>query len=67
MVSTMLYSTSGSSSVQTVTVGARDYEVITRYCVVSGGCDLSTRHLVVEVDYGNETVLTAESVYTKLQ
>jgi type II secretory pathway pseudopilin PulG len=58
---------SGSSAIQTITVGERDYEVVTHFCDAPAWCDNQTRHLVVEVDYGNETVLRAETVFTKLR
>ena len=59
--------TTGSSAMQVVTVGERDFEVVTHYCVENVLCDLQSRHLVVEVGFGTETILTIESVYTKLR
>jgi prepilin-type N-terminal cleavage/methylation domain-containing protein len=59
--------TSGSSPLQVITVGDRDYEVVTHFCVESVWCDLQSRHLVVEVGFGTETILSIESVYTKLR
>jgi len=59
--------TSGSSAIEVVREGDRDYEVITRYCVASAWCDFETRHLMVEVSFGPQTVLTVETVFTKLR
>lgn len=58
---------SGSSPTQVVTVGERDYEVIAYYCVASAWCDTQSRHVTIEVSFGNETLLTVESVFTKLR
>jgi len=59
--------TSGVSSIQVVREGNRDYEVITRYCAAPAWCDYETRHLMVEVSFGPQTVLTVETVFTKLR
>ena len=59
--------TSGSTSPQVITVGDRDFEVVTHYCVENAWCDHQSRHLVVEVGFGTDTILSIESVYTKLR
>lgn len=59
--------TSGSSPLQVINVGARDYEVVTQYCVETALCDQQTRHLVIEVGFGTDTILTVETVFTKLR
>jgi prepilin-type N-terminal cleavage/methylation domain-containing protein len=61
------FPSTGSSAAQVVTVDARDFEVITYYCVESTWCDTQSRHLLVEVGFGNEIVFTVETVFTKLR
>jgi prepilin-type N-terminal cleavage/methylation domain-containing protein len=58
---------SGSSAVQTISIGSHEYEVTAHYCQESGYCGTSSRHIVLEVDYGGETVYTVETVYTRLR
>jgi prepilin-type N-terminal cleavage/methylation domain-containing protein len=57
---------SGSSAVQTVTVGNHEYEVTAHYCRTSSYCSATGRHIVLEVDYGGKTIYTVETVYTRL-
>ncbi len=59
--------TGGSSPPQTVQVGSWTYEVTTRYCTVPAFCDSGSRHLLVEVRYGNELLYSVENVYTQLR
>jgi type II secretory pathway pseudopilin PulG len=59
--------TSGSSAVQTVTVGSRDYEVVAHYCTRSEFCNTDMRHIVLEVGYAGQNVYIVETVYTRLQ
>lgn len=59
--------TSGSSPVQTVTIGKRDYEVVAFYCKRSQYCNDDMRHIVLEVGYAGQNVYIVESVYTRLQ
>jgi len=61
------FPSSGSSATEVVTVGRRDFEVITYYCVEPTWCDTQSRHLLVEVGFGNEVVFTVETVFTKLR
>ena len=58
---------SGSSSLQVVREGERDYEFVVHYCTEPSWCDFDTRHLMVEVSFGTQTVLVVESVFTKLR
>ena len=58
---------SGSSSLQVVREGERDYEFVTHYCAEPAWCDFDTRHIMVEVSFGTQTVLIVESVFTKLR
>ena len=58
---------SGSSAVQTVTVGSRDYEVVAHYCTRSAYCNDDMRHIVLEVGYAGQDVYIVETVYTRLQ
>jgi type II secretory pathway pseudopilin PulG len=58
---------SGSSAVQTVTVGSRDYEVVAHYCTRSEYCNDDMRHIVLEVGYAGQNVYIVETVYTRLQ
>jgi len=57
----------GNSAVELVTVGNRDYEVVERYCVVDTLCGADTRHVIVEVSYGGQTIYSLESVFTQLR
>ena len=59
--------TSGSSAVQTVSVGTHDYEVVTHYCLESTYCTADMRHLVLDVSFGGKKVYIVETVYTRLQ
>ena len=58
---------SGSSAVQTVTIGTRDYEVTAHYCTRSEYCNTDMRHIVLEVGYAGQNVYIVETVYTRLQ
>jgi prepilin-type N-terminal cleavage/methylation domain-containing protein len=58
---------SGSSAVQTVTIGSHEYEVTAHYCRDTSYCSTASRHIVLEVNYGGRTVYTVESVYTRLR
>jgi type II secretory pathway pseudopilin PulG len=57
----------GATGPQQVSVGNRNYDVWTRYCVVSTLCNGNSRHLVVEVDQDGEKLYTAETVFTELR
>lgn len=59
--------TSGSSAVQTVTVGNHEYELTAHYCRESIYCTSAARHIVLEVNFGGNTVYTVETVYTQLR
>jgi prepilin-type N-terminal cleavage/methylation domain-containing protein len=58
---------SGSSAVQTVSVGRNDYEVTAHYCTRSAFCSADSRHIVLEVSFGGRNVYIVETVYTRLQ
>ena len=58
---------SGSSAVQYVDVGQREYGVVVHYCTVPAYCGTDSRHIVLEVSYGGSLVYTVESVYTRLR
>ncbi len=49
------------------TIGDRDFEVITRYCIRPEYCGPTSRHLLVEVFLDNRKVYDVETVFTKLQ
>ena len=55
---------SGSSAIELVNVGAREFEAVTQYCVESGFCNATSRHLMVEVSFGGAIVYTVESVFS---
>jgi prepilin-type N-terminal cleavage/methylation domain-containing protein len=57
---------SGSSPLQVVSVGQRDFEVMTHFCTANQFCGDDRRHLLVEVSYGGRTVYSVESVFTTL-
>ena len=59
--------TSGSSSVQYVDVGEREYGVVVHYCTVPQYCGADSRHIVLEVSHGGDVIYTVESVYTRLR
>ncbi len=58
--------TSGSSAVQAVTIGSRQYEVVTHYCRESSFCTATSRHLVIEVRLGGTEIYSVSSVFTQL-
>ena len=58
---------SGSSSVQIVSVGTRDYEVVAHYCTRSEYCNDDMRQIKLEVGYAGQNVYIVETVYTRLQ
>jgi prepilin-type N-terminal cleavage/methylation domain-containing protein len=58
---------SGSSAVQTITVGNHEYEVTAHYCRESTYCTSAARHIVLEVNFGGKTIYTVETVYTQLR
>jgi prepilin-type N-terminal cleavage/methylation domain-containing protein len=58
---------SGSSAVQTVTIGNHEYEVTAHYCRESTYCTTAGRHIILEVNFGGNTVYTVETVYTQLR
>jgi len=57
----------GTSSVQAVTIGNHEYEVVANYCVETSYCSSAARHIVLEVSFAGKTVYTVESVFTRLQ
>ena len=57
---------SGTSPMQVVSVGDRDYEVQTLFCTSSQFCNDDSRHLLIEVSYGGRTIYSVESVFTAL-
>jgi len=56
----------GSSPLQVVSVGQRDFEVMTHFCTANQFCGDDRRHLLIEVSYGGRTVYSVESVFTTL-
>lgn len=58
---------SGTSSVQTVSVGNHDYEVVATYCSKPSYCSSAARHIIVEVSFAGSAVYQVESVFTRLQ
>ena len=59
--------TSGTSAIQAVTVGQRDFEILASYCLESDYCDADSRHIIVEVSFGGQNVYTVETVFTRLR
>lgn len=57
---------SGESAPQLVTIGNREFTVLTRYCVKNEFCDTSSRHIEVEVFHGGRRIYGVETVYTQL-
>ena len=58
---------SGSSAVQVIRVGERDFEVQSHYCLRPTYCGTDSRHLTIEVFYGGRTIYSVETVYTRLR
>ena len=58
---------SGSSGIQVVQVGDRNFEAITHYCATPGFCTATSRHLIIEVSHGGEIVYSVETVFTQLR
>jgi prepilin-type N-terminal cleavage/methylation domain-containing protein len=58
---------SGASAAQIVPVGKNEFQVVTRYCVITPYCSAGNRHVVIEVSYGGRIVFTIESVLTQLR
>lgn len=56
----------GSAPLQVVSVGKRDFEVLTHFCTANQFCGDDSRHLLIEVSYGGRTVYSVESVFTTL-
>jgi prepilin-type N-terminal cleavage/methylation domain-containing protein len=59
--------TTGTSPVQVISVGQRDFEVVTRFCTAPAFCTSDSRHLVVEVRFGGRTVYSIETIFTALR
>lgn len=60
--------TSGSSAWESLTVGDRQYELRTSYCVNADYClSERSRHVVVTVKYLDEEIYELETVFTKLR
>ena len=59
--------TTGSSSPQQVSMGGRDYQVVTSYCLVPSYCGTVSRHLRIEVTLDGQDLYSVESVYTQLR
>ena len=62
-----LMPTSGSSDIQILTVGGRDYEVVERYCDITAYCTSASRHIIVEVSFAGREIYELETVFTQLQ
>lgn len=59
---------SGSSSVQTISGGSRNYQVVQHYCLNAAFCPTTnTRHIKVEVSYLGTIIYAVETVYTQLR
>jgi type II secretory pathway pseudopilin PulG len=59
--------TSGSSAAQIIPVGKYEFQVVTRYCVITPYCGPGNRHVVIDVSYGGRQVFSVESVLTQLR
>lgn len=57
----------GASSPVVVDVNDREYEVVTRYCLIASFCSTNSRHVTIEVSYAGRVVYATESVFTKLR
>lgn len=62
--------TGGSPDSQFVTIGGREYEVRTHYCLRSEYCppgSPGSRHLTVEIYFEERKIYDVETVYTQLR
>lgn len=57
----------GTSAPQLMSVGANEFQVVTKYCVIPSYCSAGTRHVVLEVSHAGRMVFTIESVLTQLR
>jgi prepilin-type N-terminal cleavage/methylation domain-containing protein len=57
----------GATGPAYIGVDAREYELISRYCVRPEYCTTNSRHVLVEVGFGGNVVYQTESVFTKLR
>lgn len=60
--------TAGATTIDSVTIGARTFQVTTVYCGDMTYCDSSSnRFIEVSVSYDNELVYNVETVFTQLR
>ena len=59
--------TGGSDAPVFHSIGNRDYEAITHYCLRNEYCDTYSRHLLVEVFLDNRKVYDVETIFVKLR
>jgi prepilin-type N-terminal cleavage/methylation domain-containing protein len=57
----------GDATVEIFLMGEREYEVEQHFCSIESYCSDNSRHVVVEVTYGGETVYELETVFTALR
>lgn len=57
----------GTVGPQVIPVDTRAYEVTSWYCLAPEYCGDSSRHVLIEVNYGGRTFFSAESVLTQLR
>jgi len=62
-----LLPTSGSSPVEIIKVGEREFEVVARFCTRNEFCGTDSRHVLLEVFHGGHTIYSLETVYTRLR
>ncbi|NDC38890.1 MAG: type II secretion system protein [Proteobacteria bacterium] len=58
---------STGSTVTTVTVGGKAFDIQTSYCVNSSWCSAVTRHLKFTAAYGGKVYYSSETVFTQLR
>jgi len=59
--------TTGASALELIAVGEREFEVQGFYCTDNAYCNTDSRHVVLEVNYGGQSVYSLETVFTKLR
>jgi len=57
----------GTDQPTLIAIGPREYEVQRLYCSKPQYCGDASRHVVLEVRYGGETIYSLETVFTRLR
>ncbi len=58
--------TTGASAPQLISVGDRQFEVVTRYCDRPALCNANSRHVTVVATHEQRQVYDVETIYTRV-